>query len=165
MVGRQFDSRDRDTTPHVAIVNESFARAFFGTVDVVGRGITFDRREPTSAEIVGVTRDVREMSRRIAPGPGVYVPKTQRPWLSAETRDLVLRASPAAPPSAAAIQALVREIEPDVPLGPLQRLSEVTSQPIVRAELYATAVATFAAVAVLLAAFGIYGAVSGIVTE
>jgi putative ABC transport system permease protein len=165
VAGRPFDGRDRDGTPHVAIVNESFARAFFGTSDVVGRGITFDRGGPTSAEIVGVTRDVREMSRRIAPGPGVYVPKTQRPWLTTETRDLVLRAADGARLSAAAIQRVIREIEPDVPLGPLQRLAEVTSQPIVQAELYASAVAAFALVAVLLAAFGIYGAVASIVTE
>jgi putative ABC transport system permease protein len=161
--GRPFDGRDRDTTPRVAIVNESFARAFFGTTDVVGRGITFHRGQPMSAEIVGVTRDVRELSRRIAPGPGIYVPKTQRPWLAAETRELVLRASDG--PSASAIERIVREIEPDVPLAPLQRLTDATSQPIVRAELYATAVATFAAVAVLLAALGIYGAVASIVTE
>lgn len=75
-----------------------------------------------------------------------------------------MRASNTAP-SAAAIQGLVREIEPDVPLEPLQRLAEATSQPIVRAELYASAVAAFAGVAVLLAAFGIYGAVASIVTE
>ena len=162
--GRRFDERDRDTAPRVVIVNETLARAFFGTLDVVGRSITFDRGTPMQAEIIGITRDVREQSRRIAPGPGVYVPKTQQPWLNAETRELVVRASKAAP-STAALQAIVREIEPDVPLGPLQRLVEVTSQPIVRAKLYASAVTAFATIGVLLAAFGIYGAVSSIVAE
>jgi putative ABC transport system permease protein len=148
----------------VAIVNESFARVYFGRADVVGRSITFDRGQPTSAEIVGVTRDVREVSRRVAPTPGVYVPKTQRPWLAAETRELIVRATGNAP-SSAALQAIVREIEPDVPLGPLQPLAEVTSQPVVRAELYASAVTAFAAIAMLLAAFGVYGAVASIVTQ
>jgi putative ABC transport system permease protein len=165
VAGRGFDARDRDSTPHVAIVNESFARAHFGRVDVVGRSITFDRGQPTSAEIVGVTRDVREVSRRVAPSPGVYVPKTQRPWLTAETRELIVRATGDGPPSAATLQAIVRELEPDVPLGPLQPLAEVTSQPVLRAELYASAVTAFAAIAMLLAAFGVYGAVASIVTQ
>jgi len=163
--GRMFDDRDRHGAPHVTIVNEAFARTMFGTTDVVGRHLAFDKNGVTDAEIVGVTADVREISRRLAPAPGVYLPKTQQPWLTAETRELVLKMKEGQVPSAQAFQQLVREIDTDVPVGPIARLDEVTSTSIVRTSVYASAVAIIAVVAVLLAAFGIHGAVSAVVAE
>ena len=59
----------------------------------------------------------------------------------------------------------MHDIEPEVPLGPFDRLVEVTSQPVVRAQFYAAALATFAAVATLLAALGVYGSVSSLVVQ
>ena len=163
--GRVFDDRDREGAPHTTIVNEVFARAVFGTTDVVGRHVVFDKSGVIDAEIVGVTGDVREISRRVAPAPGVYLPKTQQPWLNAETRELVLKMTDGQVPSANAFQQLVREIDADVPVGPIARLAEVTSASIVRTSVYAAAVAIIAVVAGLLAAFGIYGAVSAVVAE
>ena len=160
LAGRSFEPRDDDAAPRVAIVNESLARGFFGTVNVVGRTITLDRGGPIDAEIIGVTKDVRELSRRLAAAPGMYLPKRQRPWLATETRELIVRAADGASPAAVDIQRAVRELEPDVPLGPFERLSEATSLPTVRAELYASAAAILAGIALLLAAFGVYGAVS-----
>jgi putative ABC transport system permease protein len=126
--------------------------------------LTLDRGAPLVVEVVGVTRDVRELSRRLPPSPGIYVPRRQQPWLGAETRELVVRTQPNADPSAA-LQQTVRELEPDVPLAPVERLTTATQQPNVRARLYASATAIFAAVAIVLAGFGLYGAVALAIAE
>jgi putative ABC transport system permease protein len=166
IAGREFEDSARESTPRVVLVNESFVRAHFGSVNAVGRRITFDRGgEPFMAEIIGVTRDVREVSRRLAPGPGVYAPKTQMPWLMVETRDLVIRVASGQTPPVAAIQGVLRDLEPDAPIGAVLRLADATSEAVVRAELYATAALTFSGIAVLLAAFGIYGVVSAVIVH
>jgi putative ABC transport system permease protein len=165
LAGRPFDGRDRESSSRVVIVNESFARAYFGGA-AVGQSVRFDRGDtPFTAEIVGVIRDVREISRRLPPAPGVYAPKTQEPWRNAETRELVVRMAGDVEPPSVAMQTALRDLEPDMPVAPLEPLAEVTSVPIVRTQLYASAVLVFAVVAVLLAAFGIYGVVSAIVVQ
>jgi putative ABC transport system permease protein len=164
LAGRGFDARDDETAPGVAIVNERFARAVFGTANVIGRHVTLDKGGTTDVQIVGVTRDVREISRRVAAEPGLYVSKRQRPWLATETRELIVGARNGLA-AAADIQRAVRELEPDVPLGPVTSLAEATGQPTVRARMYASAIAIFAAIALLLAMSGIYGAVSLAVAE
>jgi putative ABC transport system permease protein len=166
VAGRVFDGRDRESSSRVVVVNESFARAHFAGTSAVGQSVRFDRGDtPFTAEIVGVIRDVREMSRRLSPTPGVYAPKAQPPWRNAETRELVVRMAGDIEPPSVAIQAVFRDLEPDMPIAPLEPLAEVTSMPIVRTQLYASAVLMFAIVAVMLAAFGIYGVVSAVVVQ
>ena len=165
VAGRSFDRRDVDGAPSVVAINEALARAYFGTANPIGQRLTIDRDTPLEVEIIGVVGDVRELALRLPPGPGIYAPKTQRPWIRHETRDLVIRtaADPAA--LAPAIHTVLRELEPDIPRSPVQRMEDVVGGALARPGFYASAVASFAMTAVLLAAFGIYGAVTSAVAE
>jgi putative ABC transport system permease protein len=165
VAGRPFDGRDRDGTLPVVIINQALARAYFGSANPIGRRLTLDRQEPITVEIIGVVGDVREFSLRLAAGPHIYAAKTQLPWMRHEARDLVVRASRDVERLVPAIAAVIRHLEPDLPLGPVQRMEEVVAGSLVRARFYAWAVAIFALTAVLLAAFGIYGAVASAVTQ
>jgi putative ABC transport system permease protein len=163
--GREFDRRDAAGTPRVVVINSALARAHFGTANPVGRHLTLDRGEPIDVEIVGLTNDVRELSLRIPPGPGIYVPKTQLPWIRHETRELVIRASHDAAQLVPAIETVVRALEPDMPRAPVQRMEALIAGSLARPQAYAWAVSAFALTAVVLAAFGIYGTVASAVAQ
>ena len=165
VAGRSFDRRDTDGAPPVIVINESLARAYFGSETPIGKRLTLDRGSPLIAEVVGVVGDVREVTLRVAPGPGIYAPKTQQPWIRHETRDLVIRTRADAATLSPAISAVLRTLEPDIPRSPLLPMDEVVGGALTRPRFYAAAVASFALTAVLLAGFGIFGTVSSAVTE
>jgi len=162
--GRAFDGRDVDGAPPVVAINASLARAYFGSANPIGRHLTIDRGSPRDVEIIAVVGDVRELALRLPATPGIYAPKSQQPWMRHETRDLVMRVSANAASLAPAIQTVLRELEPDLPRPQVQRMEDVIASALVRPRFYASVVATFAMTAVLLAAFGIYGAVTSAVT-
>ena len=165
VAGRAFDRRDVEGAPQVVAINESMARALFGGANPIGQRLAIDRGTSFEAEIIAVVGDVRELALRIPAGPGLYAPKTQEPWLRHETRDLVVRVAAGAPSPASAIQAALRELEPDIPRSPVQPMETVLAGALTRPRFYAASVATFAVVALLLASFGIYGTVASAVAE
>jgi putative ABC transport system permease protein len=165
IAGRSFDRRDVDGAPSVVAINDALARAYFASENPIGRRLTLDRGSPLEVEIVGIVGDVRELALRLPPGPGIYAPKTQPPWIRHETRDLVIRSAADTSALAPAIYTVLRELEPDIPRSPIQRMEDVISGALARPGFYAAAVASFALTAVLLAGFGIYGTVTSAVAE
>jgi putative ABC transport system permease protein len=163
VAGRSFDRRDVDGAVPVVTINAAMARAHFGSTNPIGQRLTVDHGGSFDVEIVGVVGDVRELGLRVAPSPGIYAPKTQQPWTRHETRDLVVRTRGDLASLGPAIQAVLRELEPDVPLTPVQTMDEVVGGALKRPRFYAAGLAVFAGCAVLLAAFGIYGAVTSAV--
>ena len=133
--------RDVEGAPHVVAINESLARTWFGAENPIGRSLTLDRGGPLEVQIVGVVADVRELALKIAPAAGIYAPKTQQPWMRHETRDLVIRTRTDTATLAPAIRAVLRELEPDMPHSPLQRMDDVVAGALARPGFYASAVA------------------------
>lgn len=165
VAGRDFDRRDTDGAPPVIMINESLARAYFGSETPIGRRLTLERGSPLDAEVIGVVGDVREIALRVPPAPGIYAPKTQQPWIRHETRDLVIRTRADVATLTPAIAAVLRNLEPDIPRSPVLPMDEVVAGALTRPRFYAAAVASFALTAVLLAGFGIFGTVTSAVTE
>jgi putative ABC transport system permease protein len=165
VAGRSFERRDVHGAPSVVAINAAFARAYFGEENPIGRRLTIDRGSPLEVEVIGVVGDVREIALRVAPGPGLYAPKTQQPWIRHETRDLVIRTTADTTALAPAIHAVLRDLEPDMPRSPIQRMEDVVGGALARPGFYASALASFALTAVLLAGFGIYGTVTTAVAE
>jgi putative ABC transport system permease protein len=165
VAGRPFDRRDVDGAPAVVAVNQALARTYFGSTNPIGQHLTLDRGTPLDVEIVAVVGDVRELALRLAAGPGIYAPKTQQPWMRHETRDLVIRSTTEAGALAPAIHTVLRDLEPDMPRSPVQSMTDVIGGALARPRFHAASVASFASIAVLLAAFGIYGTVRSAVSE
>jgi putative ABC transport system permease protein len=163
LAGRPFGRADVEGNGRVVAINEAFARAHFGSANAVGRRLTLERDGPIDAEIVAVVGDVRELALRVPPAPGIYAPNTQLPWMRYETRELVIRTTADAAALAPAVQGVLRELERDMPLSPIQRMDDVVGGALARPRFYAAALAGFAAMAVLLASFGIYGTVASAV--
>ena len=163
--GRSFDRHDVNGAPSVVVINAALARAYFGSERPIGRRLTIDRGGPLEVEIVGIVGNVRELALRLAPGPGIYAPNTQQPWIRHETRDLVIRTTADSAGLAPAIHAILRDLEPDIPRSPVQRMDDVIGGALARPGFYAAAVASLALTAVFLAGFGIYGTVTSAVAE
>jgi putative ABC transport system permease protein len=159
--GRGFDGGDDREAPPVVVVNESFARLAWPGEDPVGKEIRHDLLllpdDAGRRRVVGVVSDFRYYALEREPEPQMYVPHAQTPWPSMH---LLLRAS--ADPSSlhADVREIVRGLDADVPLAPLDELADVSRAVLAAPRLRARLLASFAGAAALLAAIGLYGVVS-----
>ena len=155
--GRDFSEADVATAPKVAIVNEALARAAWGTADAVGRVIQADYTnagwEPVT--IVGVATDAQVEWLGAPAQPLIYVPLSQRyvPRVSL----LVKTAGASAVPM---MRALVRELNPNLPVTQALPMADINALQLVPQRLAGVAAAVFGLVGLLLAAIGIYGVTS-----
>ncbi|HEX6629893.1 MAG TPA: FtsX-like permease family protein, partial [Gemmatimonadaceae bacterium] len=168
--GRGITDQDRADAPAVVVVNEALARAAWPGQDPLGRRITLD--DSSWVTVVGVVADVAQGEWGAAPGPELYLPYAQ----DASYRDgtgrifssltLVLRArcAPAAGCDAAALAPAVRRLvsaaDPAVALSHVQAMERVVADATGRPRFYLLLLGAFAALALALAAVGIYGVTS-----
>ena len=157
--GRAFRAADDADAPPVVLVSESLVRRFWPgerMSDVVGRRIGDSPTGPWST-IVGVVADVRHFGLDAEPRPMLYAPHAQRP---APSMTLVLRVAAGAgdpPRLVPSVRAIVRSLDPNQPLGEAITLERVVAESVGQPRFRTALLATFAAVAALLAAVGIYG--------
>ena len=157
--GRDFDTRDTSRVPHTAIVNEAFARRHFPGVDPVGRTLVTGMAQLPS-QVVGVVADVRGTNLNTPPEPDYFLPALQRP----ETFTNVLvraRTSPAEVESQ--VRAALRSVDPDLPLLQPQLLTARIAETVAERQLALVLLASFAALALLLASLGVYSVMAHLV--
>jgi predicted permease len=157
--GRVFADSDDERAPGVALINESFARKFFGNEDPVGRRIRPGGRQSTAPwlTIVGVVGDVRSDGLdRDAP------PQLYRAMLQASSLQfaLVVRGTIAPASIGPAIAREVRSIDADMPVYGVRPFEEIVEDSIGQRRLAMQLLGVFAGAAVLLAAIGLYGVMS-----
>ena len=162
--GRAFDSRDRDSTDRVAIVNRTLARRAFGGASPIGRRLRAGRAaSPTPwLTIVGVAGDVRHSEIAGRPEAELYVPASQT---SSEMMMLAAKTTGKPEDLADAIQRAIATIDPLQPVyhvKPMRRLVEEALLPQASAM---SMMAIFALLAFLLATIGIYGVISYVVSQ
>jgi predicted permease len=168
--GRGFAASDETGGPPVAIVNEAFVRRYFPDENPIGQRVEIGRfrgdyLHPTlvgpAAEIVGVAADVREISLRTEPRRTLYVPAAQAHDMLVDVLDrmpvLVVRAPGARGELQGRLRDRIREADPALPAPEIFPLDQVVAESLARERFGATLFGTFAAVALALTAFGIYG--------
>jgi putative ABC transport system permease protein len=165
VAGRLFDERDTLAVPRVAIVNEEFGRVFFNSSNPLGREFHIEVAPgaPNPVyRIVGVVKNSKYGDLREDFGPLAYFPDTQDtnpvPYLT-----LVARGEGTAS-LAPAITAAARETHPEI-LVSYRQLDELIHGTLVRERLMATLSGFFGILAGLLAAVGLYGVMSYLVTR
>ena len=158
--GRQFDSRDRENAEQVAIVNQKFAEEYFPNEDPVGTQIKLGLpASPTPwSTIIGVVANAergdffKEMGYRIA--QIVYRPITQR---SGPSMSLLIRTKGDPKDFIAAIQSAVKMLDPRIPVDNFNTVEDLLSRNFAQPRFRTLVLGVFAAIALLLAAVGIYG--------
>src|SRR5262249_16903254 len=112
LLGRDFDPRDTAASAKVAIVNERFAKSFFGAQSPVGRRLSSNG---VTYEIVGVVRDAKYQNLREATRRTFYIPWTQREGEQPSNYNYLVRAGEGDPMRLApSLERLVREVDPSL---------------------------------------------------
>jgi len=157
--GREFGEQDRENAPLVALVNQTFARRFFGGEDPIGK--RFDDRGAASTgryEIAGVVGDAKYGSVRERTRPMVFHPM----WQEAARGSCMLHVRTASESKAiaVAIRREVQAVDNEALIGDIRTLPQVIRAQLRQDRMFAVLAGFFAALALALGAIGIYGMVA-----
>ena len=156
VAGRDFDDRDSGGADRVAVVNETFARRFWGSAKgAIGKNIDANG----SRTIVGVARDMKYARLDETPRPYLYIPLSQD---YSSLRDLTLEVRAAAPAATVLerIRAHVRAIDPEMPIVESGTLAGQMRSAVSIYETVARVLGMIGVLAIGLVALGIYGLVA-----
>jgi predicted permease len=168
--GRAFDAQDTAGSPRVAVVNETFAKRYFEGVDPLAQRVAVEELIPGVArlgppvewQIVGVYADVRNGGPQGEGFPEIDVPFRQSPWPSAS---LAIRTRADPDSLRTSVAAVVQSLDPDLPVTGVKTMDQVVDETLAGNRFAAVLMSTFAAMALLLAAVGIYGVMSFAVAQ
>lgn len=163
--GRGFDETDRAGSPQVLVLTESAASLHFPGQDPVGQTMELGWRRSgvrIGGRIVGVVADVKSHGLDQEVPPQVYVPYSQVPLAGTA---VLLRTHGAPEPILPLVRAAVAAVDPRLPIGRVVTLEEHVSRSVAEPRFYMLLLATFAAVALVLAAAGIFGVLSYLVSQ
>jgi putative ABC transport system permease protein len=165
--GRLLDARDRQGTPRVMVVNETMARTHFGGHAIGQRVQLGTEPDPDPAnpymEVVGVVGDVRQQPDAEAKSE-MYVPYAQYPDVFLRRLygniTLVVRTGSRPALLANSVREIVREVDPDQPVANVRTLDAVMATSVAQPRFRTLLLGLFAAIALTLAAIGVYGLLS-----
>ena len=162
--GREFTEADGATAPKVAIASEAMVQRFFPGRNPLGAHFAFGGgKVKPDIEIVGVVKDVKQERVSSAIQPYVYIPYAQRPKL----RDMAFYVRSTQDPLllGSALQGEVRQLDANLPVYDLKTMERVVEDDLFSARMVAVLSASFAGLAALLAALGIYGVLAYVVVQ
>jgi putative ABC transport system permease protein len=162
--GRGFEAGDIFNAPEVVVVNQTLARRFFGDNDPIGARVKQGWPEDKTPwrVIVGVVNDVKVASLQGDPTLQAYLPITQRPLFGGA---FVTRTNGDPRLVGRAIEAAIHEVEPNLPVFNIRTMDDVIEAGIGNERLTMVLLMGFAALALLMAAIGVFGVTSYSVSQ
>jgi predicted permease len=161
LLGRDIGLQDTETSPRVAIINETMARFYFGQTNPIGKKFEIEDPESKggSVEIVGVARDARDHKLKGEVGRRFYIPLAQGLGTMAGI-NFVIRTVGNPVAVADSVRKQIKALDANVPVNSVRALNELTERTIGDQILIARLSSFFAGLALLLAAIGLYGILS-----
>ncbi len=159
--GRAFDERDVAGAPAVVMINQALARRYFPGENPLGRRVDFGWGTTGLQEIVGVVADVRERALSEPAAPTIYIPHAQRPDTSDTGMFLLLRAAGDDPLALVPrVREVVYSLDRDQPIAEVQTLEDIVGSRLADRRLAMALFGAFSALALVLAAVGLYAVIS-----
>jgi predicted permease len=158
--GRFFSEHDTANMPGVVVVDEKFARRFWPNGDALGKHLWFDPKRPI--EIVGVVGTVKQYGLETDGKIATYFPQQQDPSTG---MFLVTRSASDPAGLSSAIVREIHSVDPSVAVYGVRSMQERLHDSLARQRFASTMLGAFAAFAMLLAAMGLYGVMSYLVTQ
>ena len=162
LAGRDFTDRDTKTSPHVIIVNETFARRFLGGRNPVGHHLhqpEFPGRPSADQEIVGYVQDAVYRSLRAPVPPTMYIPLPQQERMPPAIAVSVRSASGSPALLTRSLAAALTIVNPNITLT-FRPLADQVNAALIQERVIAMLSGFFGGLALLLAALGLYGVTS-----
>jgi len=154
--GRGFTEKDNKQAPKVAVISETLARKFFPDEDPIGKLVGFDADTVGKIEIVGIVGDVKYNSQRDDNQPMLYMHWLQDVetigWMS-----FALRSTGDPTALVGSARQAVREVDSNLPLLSVKTQIEQADESLMQERVFAGLLTFFGALALALAAIGLYG--------
>jgi len=160
--GRVLTERDRAGAPFAVVVNQTLVRQFYPNEDPIGKRIYLQWNHPKETyEVVGVVGDVRQKSLDKDPKPGVFLSNLEAPT---GPINLVVRTHGDPKQLASAIRSEIHSLDREIPIADVKTMDEYVSESVAAPRFNTILLGGFAVLALVLAAVGLYGVLSYIVT-
>jgi predicted permease len=161
--GREFSASDVEDAPGVVIINNYLAQRYFPDQNPLGKRVDMGFRSGTLLQIIGVVADERHDTLQADLHPAMYLPYAQAdkplPLI------LLLRSSSGPAQVVSAVRKQVLELDAQLPVYDVKTMEQVLSTAVARPRFMTSQLTVFAAVAMLLAAVGIYGVMANSVSQ
>jgi putative ABC transport system permease protein len=157
--GRYFRDSDTETAPAVAVINEAMARQYWPNQDPLGRRFQLGQSTGEWFTVVGIVDDVRQIGLDVVGRAEMYFPYTQSAGSQGYTtpRDLAVRVNGDPTVYVRALESAIWQIDRSQPIADVMPMTQVIAGKLMARQLALELIGTFAALALLLSALGLYG--------
>ncbi|HWY48587.1 MAG TPA: ABC transporter permease [Bryobacteraceae bacterium] len=158
--GREFQAIDTAVSTPVAIINRAMASKYWPGENPIGKQLGLGSVRFPVMTIVGIVADVKDLSLRQQPGPEMYIPYSQKTYVSLLTMQVALRTKTDPAFMLESARQAIRSIDPDLPIAKVATMTALVDNSMAQPRFAMLVLGSFGALALVLAFIGMYGVIS-----